>query len=277
MTEQKVIKDLGVINGRILFFGGVYSNLQSLQALKKWAEENNLLPQQIFCTGDILGYCAQPVECLELIRDWGIHAIAGNVEIQIRSGEEDCGCDFKSGGRCDLFSRNWYAYTLSKMNNETIEWLHTLPHHVQFVYGDKKLTIVHGSWFHTSEFIFKSTPWDIKQQNFDATGSDIIIGGHCGLPFADTQKDKLWINAGVIGMPANDGTDRVWFVTLDQDENTINYQFHSYNYDNKQASELMRKNGLPQSYADTLITGIWDNCEILPAEETAQQGKKLVF
>lgn len=278
MMEEKAIKDIGTINGRLLFFGGVYSNLQALEALKNWADENDYTPSNIFCTGDILGYCAQPVECIDLIKQWGIYSIAGNVEIQVRNAEEDCGCDFKDGGRCDLFSRNWYAYTQSKMDSEAIEWLHSLAHHIQFILGDKKITIVHGSWFHTSEFVFKSTPWYIKQKNFDATGADIIIAGHCGLPFADRQNDQLWINAGVIGMPANDGTDRVWFLTLNQKENSeIDYQFHQLQYNNKRASELMKKNGLPQSYADTLVTGIWDNCEILPEEETAQQGKKIVL
>jgi hypothetical protein len=137
---------------------------------------------------------------------------------------------------------------------------------------------VHGSWFHTSEFVFRSTPWSVKQPNFDATGSDIIIGGHCGLPFADSRGDKLWINAGVIGMPANDGSEEVWFLTLDKGEqDEVNYKFHRLSYDNKRASELMKKNGLPQSYADTLITGIWDNCEILPEEETAQQGQRILL
>ncbi len=276
--KEKIIKDLGTVSGKTLFFGGVYSNLQALQALKDWARQNHYSSNNIFCTGDILGYCAQPVECIELIKEWGIHSIAGNVELQVREGEEDCGCDFKSGGRCDLFSRNWYAYTQSKMNKETVDWLHTLPHHIQFFYGDKRVTIVHGSWYNTSDFVFKSTPWQIKQQNFDATKSDMIIGGHCGLPFADKQDSKLWINAGVIGMPANDGTDSVWFVTLEEDENgNIEYEFHRLQYNNRQASELMRKNGLPQSYADTLLTGIWDNCEILPEEETAQQGKRIEF
>jgi hypothetical protein len=29
---------------------------------------------------------------------------------------------------------------------------------------------------------------------------------------------KRWINPGVIGMPANDGTERVWFLTMDCNE-----------------------------------------------------------
>lgn len=276
MREEKTIKNLGKLNGKLLFLGGVYSNLQSLQALQNWAVQNNYLPDKIFCTGDSPGYCAQPLECIQLIKEWGIHSIAGNVELQLRNNKDDCGCDFTTGGKCDLFSRNWYAYTKSKMNKQSIDWLHTLPHHIQFQHEEKKFTLVHGSWFHTSEFIFKSTPWLVKQHNFDATESDIIIAGHCGLPFADLKENKLWLNAGAIGMPANDGTDRVWFLTLNEEDGG-DYKFHHYCYDNNKASKLMRRNGLPPSYADALLTGIWDNCEILPEEETSLQGKTIIF
>ena len=57
----------------------------------------------------------------------------------------------------------------------------------------------------------------------------------------------------------------------------IETQIHPLSYENKIAAAAMLENGLPQSYAQTLETGIWDNCEILPEEETAQQGKALSF
>jgi predicted phosphodiesterase len=256
----------------------VYSNLQALQALQQWAEGNGYNPQNIFCTGDVLGYCAQPLECIDLLKTWKVHCIAGNVELQVRNNEVDCGCDFTDGSRCDLFSKNWYSYIQSKMNDEAKQWLHTLPHHIQFMYASKKILLVHGSWFATSEFIFASTPWKVKQENFSATGADVIIAGHCGLPFADMAQNLLWLNAGVIGMPANDGATTVWFLTVEADEtNIITYGFHQLKYDHQQASNLMLLNGLPPSYAQTLVTGIWDNCEILPEWETAQQGKPISF
>lgn len=277
MNETKIIKNIGSLKGRLLFFGGVYSNLQSLEALKKWADENEFTPDKIFCTGDILGYCAQPVECIDLIREWGIASIAGNVELQVRNAEDNCGCDFKSGGRCDLFSKKWYSFIRAKINKEAKDWLHSLPHHIHFTYANKKVTIVHGSRFHTSDFIFKSTPWSLKLENIMAAGSEIVVAGHSGLPFADFNKDYLWLNAGAIGMPANEGIDRGWFIVTGQnDDNRISYRFCHYHYNNRKASELIRMFDLPATYADTLLTGIWDNCEILPEEEAANQGKAII-
>ena len=276
MSDNKNIQQKKQVTGKLLFFGGVYSNLQSLQALKFWADENGFAPQNIFCTGDIVGYCAQPIESINLIKEWRIHSIAGNVEIQLRNNDEDCGCDFSTGGRCDIFSRNWYNYAQSKMNKEAIDWLQTLPENIQFDFGHHRISIVHGSWFQTSEFIFQSTPWETKADNFKASKSDVIIAGHCGLPFADVHDNLYWLNAGVIGMPANDGTSRVWFMTLELDSTgQLMYMFHTLEYDYETSANLMLQNGLPASYAKTLSTGIWDNCEILPAPETKAQGIKI--
>jgi hypothetical protein len=125
--------------------------------------------------------------------------------------------------------------------------------------------------------VFKSTPWVEKQAQFDLTNTDVIIGGHSGLPFTDEKEGKLWINPGVIGMPANDGQTEVWYAIISAQGEEINVAHFHYAYDHELASELMTENGLPASYAQTLLTGIWDNCEILPEEETMAQGKKLLM
>jgi hypothetical protein len=39
----------------------------------------------------------------------------------------------------------------------------------------------------------------------------------------------------------------------------------------------MNENGLPKAYSETLATGFWDNCEILPDIETEEQGKVLIL
>ncbi len=57
----------------------------------------------------------------------------------------------------------------------------------------------------------------------------------------------------------------------------ITYAFHQLKYDFQTANNLMREKGLPLSYAQTLVIGIWDNCEILPQWETEHQGKPISF
>lgn len=268
--------NIGKIEGRTLVFGGVYSNLQALEAISELAFADGISPKNIICTGDMVAYCAQPKECIGLIKDWGIHCIAGNVELNLVNDLDDCGCNFTEGGRCDTFSLQWYPYLKSQVNEDDRSWLATIPEFLSFAYADQKIAVLHGSYFNTSEFIFKSTDWEVKQKNLDILKADIILAGHCGLPFSDEKDGKIWLNAGVIGMPANDATPRVWYAILN-DENGFEFELRSLSYDNETAAKMMEDKPLPQTYRQTLKTGIWDNCEILPAVEAANQGKLIQF
>lgn len=272
---DKKIESLGNIEGRILVFGGIYSNLQALEELIKISEKEGIPPQNCICTGDIIGYCAQPEETLQLFKNWGGNSIAGNVEIQLRDGAENCGCDFTKGSRCDTFSEQWYPFAQSKLSSDSIAYLKTLPDHLQFNFGSKKITVVHGSYFNISEFIFKSTPWEKKHPNFINTNSDIIIAGHSGLPFQEKQNGLWWINPGVIGMPANDGQTQVWYAILENKNDEILCNFKSFIYNNELTNQRMKKEQLPEAYANSILTGLWDNMEILPESEKKLQGKKI--
>jgi len=269
MVEK--IKDLSSKKGKILLFGGIYSNLQALEKLISVAEKLNIPPENCICTGDIVGYCAQPQETVQTFRDWGAHSIAGNVEIQLGEDKEDCGCDFREGSRCDDFSKQWYPFAKIHLSKESVEWMKQLPSFIKFKYAGKNVQVVHGSVNHVSEFIFKSTEWSIKQQNFENSETDMIIAGHCGLPFSDLKNDKIWLNPGVIGMPANDGSSKTWYAIMDAEADKI-FTHHSLKYEHQKASLLMMKNQLPEEYARTLVTGIWDNTEILPGLESGLQG-----
>ncbi|NHN27234.1 metallophosphoesterase [Flavobacterium jejuense] len=274
---DKKIKNIGRLKGKVLLFGGVYSNLQALEALAEVAKNENINPENCICTGDIIGYCAQPEETIQFFKKWNARSIAGNVEIQLSENAEDCGCDFIKGSRCDGFSQLWYPYAKSKLTNDSLNFISSLPEYIQFEFANKKCTLVHGSYFNTSEFIFKSTPWEKKISNFEGTKSDVIIAGHCGLPFHDEYNDLLWLNPGVIGMPANDGNPSVWYVILEEKNNSLTFKHKSLTYNHSLANSLMLDNGLPNEYAKTILTGIWDNTEILPEQETKLQGQPIQF
>lgn len=275
--ESSVTTNIGALQGKVLVFGGPYSNRQALEAMKEVADDHAIAPSNTICTGDVVGYCGEPEECVTLIRDWGIHCIAGNVEKQLREGEEDCGCNFNSDSRCDTLSRQWYPFAQQQVSSSSLAWMHTLPDHIFFRYQGKEGLVLHGSYFHVSDFIFRSTPWSIKEKNFKAADVDLILAGHCGIPFSQEQEGKLWLNAGVIGMPANDGTPDVWYMILEEDEasQSIHYEYRPLAYDHRTAYQKMQEAGLPMAYAQTLMDGYWDNCDILPAQETREQGKAL--
>lgn len=299
MTEQKI----NTLTGPLLVFGGAYSNLQALTALRAEAERRGIAPQNVICTGDTAGYCAEPEECLNLLEDWGCQAIAGNVETNLVNGQDDCGCGFGDGSRCDMFAKLWYNYAGNNITGRNLAYMASLPDILRFTYAGKETVILHGSSRNQSEFIWRSTPAELKLQFLADLKADVAIGGHCGLPFAeqltiaetsyepsadlvrpkDPSGDRLkkhntssfWLNAGVIGMPANDGTPRTWFLVLD-DANGFDFDFHPLDYDHVSAkSKMISDRRLPVSYAATLTTGVWDNTEIMPEAEEKREGIRL--
>lgn len=277
MSNPLYSQHLGTLRGKLMVFGGPYSNFQALSELQRIAERLGIPPQNIICTGDVVGYCAQPEESVQLVKSWGIPCISGNVEQNIVSGEDDCGCNYTEGGRCDTFSRTWFPYAVRSLSADSVGWMADLPQHVRFSYAGKSVAVVHGSPDQVSEFVFASTPWITKEKYLQRTAVNVILAGHAGIPFASVQADRYWLNAGVIGMPANEGTPRVWYLLLDDAEGTFSYSFESFTYDNVLANQLMQENELPDAYAKTLLTGIWDNCEILPEVEKGLQGVPLSF
>ncbi|MEM6772023.1 MAG: metallophosphoesterase family protein, partial [Bacteroidota bacterium] len=332
MSFIPINKSLGKLSGPLLLFGGAYSNLQALLALRAEAERRGIPPQNVICCGDTPGYCADPEACLELVEAWGIHAIAGNVETNLVLGRDDCGCGFGDGSRCDMFAKLWYNYAANNITEKNKAYMAGLPDVLRFTYAGKSVAVLHGSPRNQSEFVWRSTPAELKAQFAgnagygpdNLRGAEVVIGGHCGVPFGHvlnssgealgvqrpwarrasegretdddhtlihggsstrrtsrssnvatprpTREASLWLNAGVIGMPANDGTPRTWFMTLD-DANGFDFQFHPLHYDHRAAkARMLDDRRLPVSYAATLTTGIWDNTEIMPPAEEAREG-----
>ena len=110
----------------ILVFGGAYSNFQALQRVKEIADVLGFDANKVICTGDVAGYCAQPEETVQFIKKWGIYVLAGNVEVQLREGQLDCGCNFEEGSRCDMFSRSWFPFAQNNLSDSSINWMKTL-------------------------------------------------------------------------------------------------------------------------------------------------------
>ena len=121
------VKALGELNGPILVFGGPYSNLQATQAIKAVAEERNIPPAQVFCTGDTVAYCGEPFETVDLIREWGVHVVKGNCEESLATDAPDCGCGFEEGTTCSLLSVDWYRFARRQVSTEQKQWMEQLP------------------------------------------------------------------------------------------------------------------------------------------------------
>jgi len=273
--------DLGEITAPLLVFGGCYSNLQATQALKKWAEENHFLPEQCICTGDIVAYCGNPYETVELIRDWGVHCIQGNVEQSLATQADDCGCGFSEGTMCDTLSRGWYPIADAAINQTQRDWFSGLPEQLNFSLSNYSIQVVHGAVSDVSRFMFKSQADSDFLDEFalsekeQTSQTNVIIAGHSGLPFTKQIENKHWHNSGALGMPANDGTQAVWFSVVELVGNEITFKHHRLEYDVESALQQMLNSNLTQGYHQSLKTGLWPSMDVLPDVERLQQAIEL--
>lgn len=253
----------------VLIFGGSYSNLQATRALFEAARRHGIPFSRVICTGDAVAYGADPQACIDLLCDNGIATVMGNCEEQLAADAADCGCGFAPGSACDLLSLAWFSHARARLNDEAKHWMAQLPRRIDLVIGDKGLAVVHGAPSRINRFIFASDPDDVFNEEIALTGCDGVIAGHCGLGFTRQIGDKLWHNAGAIGMPANDGTPRGWYSILTPAGNGFSLTTHPLSYDFKAAATAMRRAKLPEDYAAALETGIWPSLDILPLAERA--------
>jgi predicted phosphodiesterase len=273
-----------VLEPPVLVFGGPYSNLRALAALRQRAEALGIPASHCICTGDVVAYCAEPEETTSAMRAWGCHVIAGNCEEQLAAGAQDCACGFEPGSECDALAKGWYPFANARMSPGSRAWMAALPKTLTLAVGGLRLRVIHGSAATINRFIFASQ-CEVMAEELRQSGADIIVAGHAGVPFIEkigierTGIEKVgrrvWFNPGVIGMPANDGTPEVWYGLIRIEDGRLVLSTHRLAYDHVGAAAAMRRAGHANGYARTLVTGLWPSLDVLPPAERAATGQRL--
>lgn len=261
--------------GAVLLFGGCTSNLQATSALLDEARRLGIPPDQTICTGDVVAYGADAAATVDIVRRAGVHVVMGNCEESLGARAQGCGCGFTEGSACDRLSAAWYFHADSQLDDGARAWMRSLPRRIDLLIGGRHLAVVHGSVDRINEFVFGSTPDDEIRQLVRGAKCDGVIGGHCGIPFTRMVDGLLWHNPGAIGMPANDGTPRVWFSVLEPMPGAIEIRHLPLDYDHAAAAVAMRAAHLPEGYANALRSGLWPSLDVLPPEELARTGQAL--
>ena len=263
-------------DGPVLCFGGPYSNLEATRALRTEARRLGIPAERVICTGDIVAYCANPVETANEIRDWGCHVIKGNCEEQLAARADNCGCGFGAETTCDLLSRGWYEYADAQMTDDLRDWMAGLPDAITFELTGRTFRVIHGGVTMINRFIFPSTPAAEKSAELEAAKADVVVAGHSGLPFGETVAERYWFNPGVIGMPANDGTTDGWFgIITPEADSSLTFALKRLAYDAESAAASLQTAGFAQPYAEALVTGRWPSTDVLPEKERLSSGRPL--
>jgi predicted phosphodiesterase len=242
---------------RYAVISDIHSNLEALRAVLDGIA--SLKVDTTLCLGDIVGYNANPNECIEIVRSEGIRCILGNHDSRAAGLEEPD--DFNPlAARAVLWTRG-------QLTDENREWLRSLPRDLQV----DDIAIFHGSIHDTDRYIlYKSDVVDNFRYLQELSGSPRIgFFGHThvkismvlarsmiSMEYADVLNiydDRLYlINPGSVGQP-RDGDPRAAFAVHDSIHHTVT--FYRVGYDIKACQDKIILAGLPPRLAERLAVG----------------------
>lgn len=242
---------------RYAVISDIHSNLEALTAFFELADR--LKFDEVICLGDIVGYGANPNECIELIRKRNIRSCMGNHDSRAAGLDEPH--DF------NLHAAQAIYWTRGALTGEGRAYLKGLPRMLSI---DNRFLAVHG-WLNDMDAYILGI--EDAKKNFEllskAGESNICFFGHTHMPSAyassegavqsvneETIKVKkgasYLINPGALGQP-RDRDPRPSFAVYDTKK--LEFAFHRFEYDITTAAEKIVKAGLPQRLAERLKLG----------------------
>ena len=245
---------------RLAVIADVHSNLPALRAVLDEIEE--LAPDRVVCLGDLVGYNAQPSECIEEVLARCDIVVAGNHDVEATSTRSAAGTNAAARHAID-----WTRAQLTAAERQELERLPVISVEPEFV-------AVHGSYLSDAHFrgYVTSTMLDenLEVVRRRSEWPKLALCGHthvpmCGYSTPDgVTEAKLhapveWersscvlVNPGAVGQP-RDGDPRAAFAMVNVEERRV--EVHRVAYDIAQTVAASRDAGLPDSLAMRLWEG----------------------
>ncbi len=233
--------------------GDVHSNWEALQAVLADAEKQGV--NKYACVGDLVGYNANPVECLDKIRALNCTCVRGNHDHYCSNPEDLNGFH--------PLAADVVSWTRRQLSDDQQNFLRNL----RLVQPVESFTIVHAT-LDTPEnwgYVFDKLEADA---NFAYQNTSICFFGHTHVPLAFEKSDairfglytrikvglgrKYFINVGSVGQP-RDGDPRSAYVVYDMLNNVI--ELRRVAYDIEGAQKKILDAGLPPRVAARLAVG----------------------
>ena len=238
---------------RFAILSDLHANLEATEAVLADAEKHHC--SHFVCLGDVVGYNANPHECVEIVRKMDCPIVKGNHDEQASLEESSRG--FNALAEAAI---NW---TREHLTTEDKQWLREL----RLTRPVRDFTIVHATL---------DTPeqWGYVFNNLDAVASftyqhtTVCFFGHTHVPVAFVRDDgvkrvkvdqlsidetkKYFINTGSVGQP-RDGDWRAAYCIYDIERNVVEQR--RIKYDLAAAQKKIIEAGLPRLLADRLELG----------------------
>lgn len=238
---------------KFAIFGDIHANLEALQAVMADAQAQGCA--NYVCLGDIVGYAANPVECLEVVRAMNCPVVRGNHD---EGAAADSALD-----ELNPLAQRALLWTRDQLSDEQRQWLRDL----KLVRQVRDFTVVHAT-------LDSPGSWGYVTNRFDAMASfsyqftQVCFYGHTHVPRIFEKDDtvrgvrgedahlhrgvKYFINVGSVGQP-RDGDWRSAYAIYDVQAQTVHIRRVEYDLPVTQGKIL--EAGLPSLLAERLSLG----------------------
>jgi len=242
---------------RYAILSDIHANLEALQAVLDRIAA--LGADTVVCLGDLVGYNANPNECVDIVRRDGIACIMGNHDA-VACGLEDPGCFNPAAKESVLWTRE-------RLTLENRSFLRGLPRELPI----DVFFICHGSIHDTNRYIMDD---DDVRSNFSLMEDmpdrpAVCFYGHthrravhraAGNALVQERTDEIpldgkmqyLINPGAVGQP-RDGDPQAAFLIYDAKARQVT--FYRTEYDIAACQAKIIRAGLPAKLAQRLSIG----------------------
>lgn len=231
----------------------IHANLEALEAVLADARAQKVT--HYVCLGDVVGYNANPKECLDIIRGMGMPCVKGN-------HDEYC----STNGPLEGFNpaaAQAVEWTRHQLTEEDRQWLRDLkymrlvtsfsivhatldaPQRWGYVF-DKLAAAASLTYQNTSVCFFGHTHVPV------AFVRDSVVRGGSYSKFKVEPGKKYFVNVGSVGQ-SRDGVPKATYVIYDLDSQTI--ELRRLDYDIAKAKAKILAAGLPKRLAERLDLG----------------------
>ncbi len=231
----------------------IHGNLEAFQAVLDDVEKNQCT--HYACLGDVVGYNANPKQCLDKVREMELPCIKGNHD-EYCSSEDDL----------EGFNPHATAairWTRDQLTEEDRAWLRDL----RYFRLVANFSIVHATLDVPKRWGYVFNKLEAAA-SFTYQNTSVCFFGHTHVPVAFVRDQtvrggtyskfrvepgkKYFINVGSVGQ-SRDGVPKATYVIYDMDSGTI--ELRRLDYDMETTMQKIRKAGLPERLAERLPLG----------------------
>jgi len=238
---------------RFAILSDIHGNLEALEAVLADARARKCT--NFVCLGDVVGYNANPGECVKCIRELDCPVVKGN--------HDEAASLVAPPGDFNEIAELAIAWTRDRLTDQDKEWLRSLP--LQRRVHD--FTIVHAT-------LDMPGQWGYVFNNLDAAASftyqrtNVCFFGHTHVPMVFIRDEsvrrervehvriepgkKYFINMGSVGQP-RDGNWRAAYCIYDTESNLV--QQFRVKYDLAAVQKKIAEAGLPRLLSERLAIG----------------------